>query len=90
MRNRLLTSLGSTVLAYGFGPAIVTAYGQGPRLATQQKTDQITVNTGEVQLDVVVRDKNGRLRKDLTASDFEVYEDGVRQEIGSFRLASTS
>ena len=90
MVNRLLTGLGPIVLVYALGTTIVTTCGQDPRLANQQKPDQITVNTGEVQLDVVVRDKSGRLRKDLTASDFEVYEDGVRQEIGSFRLTSTS
>src|SRR5262249_38274974 len=40
----------------------------------------------EVVLDVVVRDKKGRPVKDLAATDFEVYEDGARQKIESFRL----
>jgi VWFA-related protein len=43
-----------------------------------------------VRLDVVVRDKSGRVRKNLTACDFEVYEDVVRQEIGSFELTSAT
>jgi VWFA-related protein len=42
----------------------------------------------EVVLDVVVRDKKGRPVKDLTAADFEVLEDGVRQQIESFHLVS--
>ena len=37
-------------------------------------------------LDVVVRDKKGRPVKDLGATDFEVFEDGIRQKIESFRL----
>jgi VWFA-related protein len=39
-----------------------------------------------VLVDVVVRDKKGRLVKDLTASDLELYEDGVKQSVASFRV----
>jgi VWFA-related protein len=51
-----------------------------------QDEQKIRISTTEVVLDVVVRDKKGRPVKDLSASDFEVYEDGVRQDIQSFRL----
>jgi VWFA-related protein len=40
----------------------------------------------EVLLDVVVKDKRGRAVKDLSAADFEVFEDGVKQPVESFRL----
>lgn len=40
----------------------------------------------EVVLDAVVRDRRGRVVKNLKPGDLEVYEDGVRQEIRSFRL----
>ena len=40
----------------------------------------------EVLLDVVVRDKKGRLIKDLKPEEFEVFDDGVAQKILSFRL----
>ena len=43
-----------------------------------------TVN--EVALDLVVRDKKGRLVRNLSPGDVEIYEDGVRQEIRSLRL----
>jgi VWFA-related protein len=56
----------------------------------QQNPDTVNINTGEVLLDAVVRDKRGRLIKNLTAADFEVYEDGGRQEINSFRLITKS
>ncbi|MGA2737504.1 MAG: VWA domain-containing protein [Bryobacteraceae bacterium] len=47
---------------------------------------QATVN--EVALDLVVRDKKGRLVRNLKPGDVEIYEDGVRQEIRSLRLVS--
>ena len=47
-------------------------------------TIRATVN--EVALDLVVRDKKGRLVKNLKPGDVEIYEDGVRQEIRSLRL----
>jgi VWFA-related protein len=54
----------------------------------EQKQDEqsLRLGTTEIVLDVVVRDKKGRSVKDLDASDFEVYEDGVRQRVESFRL----
>jgi VWFA-related protein len=51
-----------------------------------QAEDKIVIGTTEVALDIVVRDKNGRPVRNLQASDFDIYEDGVRQGIQSFRL----
>ncbi len=48
-----------------------------------RETFQVTVNA--VVLDVVVSDKKGRIVKDLTTDELEVYEDGVRQKISSLR-----
>jgi len=45
----------------------------------------IRVTATEAALDLVVRDKHGRHVKNLKAADVEVYEDGVRQQILSFR-----
>jgi len=56
---------------------------------TQNKPDaqdKVVISSGEVLLDIVVRDKRNRLVKDLTPADFEVYEDGVLQKVDSFRL----
>lgn len=46
----------------------------------------IRVTTTEVALDLAVRDKKGRQVKNLKPGDVEIYEDGVRQKILSFRL----
>jgi len=47
----------------------------------------IRATTTEVMLDVVVVDKHGKNVRTLKQSDVEVYEDGVKQPITSFRLA---
>ncbi len=39
-------------------------------------------------LDLIVRDSRGREVKNLKPADVEIYEDGVRQEIRSFRMVS--
>ena len=39
-----------------------------------------------VLVDVVVRDRNGAVVKGLTADDFELLEDGVRQQIVTFAV----
>ncbi len=44
----------------------------------------------EVLLDVVVRDSHGRLIKNLKPDEVAVYEDGVRQDVRSFRLVAGS
>src|SRR6267142_930676 len=54
----------------------------------EQEVDRIVVGTNEVVLDAVVKDKKGRPVKDLKASDFEVFEDGVPQQLKSFRLVT--
>jgi VWFA-related protein len=46
----------------------------------------IRVTTTEVALDVAVRDKKGRQVKNVKQGDVEIYEDGVRQQLLSFRM----
>jgi VWFA-related protein len=74
-------------LTLGLLLAVSQPIGLGSAAQTPQET-KIRIGTAEVALDVVVRDKKGRPVKDLKASDFEVYEDGVRQQLESFRLVS--
>src|SRR5439155_5013725 len=61
-------------------------YGQTP--TPQDQVDVVKVRANEVRLDVVVKDKKGRPVKDLGSSDFEIYEDGVRQQVQSFRFVT--
>jgi VWFA-related protein len=73
--------------------ALVTAstlptLAQTPTNQQEQDEEKLVVGTNEVLLDAVVKDKKGHTVKDLKASDFEVYEDGVRQQVKSFRLVN--
>jgi VWFA-related protein len=52
----------------------------------QEPSVTIRSSTQEVALDLVVRDGHGKLVKNLRPADVEVFEDGVRQELRSFRL----
>jgi VWFA-related protein len=83
MKSRVNLLLAFALILPSYWP--MTA--QNPAPAQRQDEPRIRIGTAEVTLDVVVRDKKGRPVKDLTASEFEIYEDGVRQQSESFRLA---
>ncbi len=51
--------------------------------------DVVKISVTLVQMDVVVTDRQGRLVTDLKADDFEVFEDGRKQEISNFSFVTT-
>jgi len=83
MKSRVNFLLALTLILSSHQPLT----GQNPAPSQRQDEPKIRIGTAEVALDVVVRDKKGRTVRDLTAADFEIYEDGVRQNLESFRLA---
>jgi VWFA-related protein len=89
MRFRL-KALVSTALVFWLQLSMVcaaqTGTSQKDEKSDQPSSDKVTIGTNEVILDVVARDKKGKPVKDLAASDFEIYEDGVKQQIQSFRI----
>jgi VWFA-related protein len=48
----------------------------------------VKISTALIQIDVTVTDKDGRVVKDLKPEDFEVYENGKKQEITNFSFVS--
>ncbi len=81
----LLPSLSVWVLVL----AVTTAPGLSQTSRADRPTSPIfSARATRVLLDVVVRDRKGRLVVDLGAADFEVREDGVRQIVDSFRVVS--
>src|SRR4051812_36616920 len=61
--------------------------GQTPVTKAPEPPHVIGTTTQEVMLDVVVRDKKGRLVKDLRANEVEVTDDGVVRQLRSFGSA---
>ena len=60
---------------------------QTPAPTSGDAQNPVFKNSGEeVLVDVVVRDKKGRLVKDLKSSDFEILDNGQKKAIKSFRL----
>jgi VWFA-related protein len=78
------------VLGTSLTQSSITTHAQQQRPVDQQSPDTIVISKDEVPFDVVVKDKKGHVVRDLTASDFEVYEDGVKQEINSFKFVSAA
>ena len=71
---------------YSLAPVVLligTGFAQAPDVV-------IRSSVREVLLDVVVRDAHGRLVNNLKPGDVTVYEDGVRQDVRSFRLVAGS
>jgi VWFA-related protein len=56
---------------------------------TDPKPATFRAETALVVLDLVVRDKKGQPVRDLRPDEVQVYEDGVRRDIGAFRLVET-
>lgn len=68
------------LLPGGRSPHSQTATNQNPGAS-----DSLKVGVSEVLLDIIATDKRGRQIKDLKAEEFEIYEDGVKQQITSLR-----
>jgi VWFA-related protein len=54
--------------------------------STPSQTPTFKIQVDYVDVDVLVTDKQGRFVRDLTRDDFEVFEDGKRQDIANFTV----
>ena len=77
------------------GPAPVKFYSvhsQEQKGKEQKKQDEplLRIETELVQIDVVVTDKQGKLVRDLKRVDFELFEDGKKQEITHFAVGTAA
>jgi VWFA-related protein len=85
MRSKALRLIAAAAAATGLATALVSAQAaQPPADEAQQPTFRVAIDL--VTNDVIVRDDRDQFVADLTKDDFEVYEDGVRQEIASLTL----
>jgi VWFA-related protein len=92
MKNKALLAL---LLSFCiFLPALAQTQTQNKPAAPQQpqkpaddQDEVVKITTNLVQVDAVVT-KDGKMVTNLTADDFEIYEDGKKQEITSFAFIS--
>jgi VWFA-related protein len=61
-----------------------------PQQPAQPTTPVIRTGAQEVLLDVVVRDKKGKLIRDLKPEEVQVFDEGTVQKVNSFRLVTGS
>src|SRR5579862_5014313 len=71
-------------------PRFLMAFSLAGILSAQTAASDVVIrsSSNEVLLDVVVRDVHGKLIKNLQPGDISVYEDGVKQNVSSFRLVA--
>lgn len=85
-----LRSAGTTLLLFSILSSTV-AQSPAPRAEKPDKPGQedvVTITSNLIQIDVVVTDKDGRQVTDLRPEDFEMVEDGKRQQITNFSYVS--
>ena len=73
-----------TPVAYALIAALVALPGLGPSMQAQDSAATIAVDVKVVTLPVTVRDKHGKIVRDLTRDDFTLQEDGRPQTIRYF------
>jgi VWFA-related protein len=76
--------IGAFAIALVAGLSGQTAPGQSAQTPPSQPS--FTVRIELVTTDAIVRDSRGQFVADLKKEEFEVFEDGVRQELASFTL----
>jgi VWFA-related protein len=81
------SSVGCVALAAGLSAQAPTQPQAQPQQQGTQESPVFRVQVDAVTTDVIVRDSNGLFVADLSKDDFEVYEDGVKQDIASMTMS---
>jgi VWFA-related protein len=77
-------------LAVASALAVPAAPSDAPKDALREgQPPLIEVQAAEVSVDFVARDRKGRIVRDLKPNEIEVFEDGVRQDVGLFQLVTS-
>lgn len=67
----------------------IITFAQTPKTTPVENDDDVVkISTNLIQIDVTVTDKKGNPVKDLKPADFEIYENGKRQDISGFSFVS--
>src|SRR6266487_5800873 len=73
-------------LVAGLLALLTDTHAQQPAVPAPGPTPTFRTSVDLVSSDVIVRDRKGQFQADLSKNDFELYEDGVKQELNSFVL----
>ncbi|HKP70341.1 MAG TPA: VWA domain-containing protein, partial [Pyrinomonadaceae bacterium] len=68
----------------------VSSQTQSPTPPPVDGTDVVKISTTLIQVDVTVKDKNGKVVTDLRPDEIEVYANGEKQKISNFSFISNS
>lgn len=71
----------------GFGSGAALLLLSAGLVAQEPQRPTFTVRIDAVNMDVIVKDSSGRFVPDLKKEDFEIYEDGVKQEVTSMTMS---
>jgi VWFA-related protein len=71
----------------GFGSAAALVLLSAGLVAQEPQRPTFTVRIDAVNMDVIVKDSSGRFIPDLKKEEFEVYEDGVKQDVTSMTMS---
>ncbi len=72
---------------------VTTSFSQTPTPTPKpagDDNDVVKISTTLVQVDVTVTDRKGNVVKDLKPEDFEIFENGEKQEISNFSFVSAN
>ena len=71
---------------------VLSVAGQQPTATPRPigDNDVVKISTNLIQIDVTVTDKNGKIVRDLKPEDFEVYENGQKQQISNFSFINNT
>jgi len=70
-----------------FGPAAAIVLLSAGLVAQEPQRPTFTVRIDAVNMDVIVKDSSGRFVPDLKKEDFEVFEDGTKQDVTSMTMS---
>lgn len=83
-----MQKVGASLLSFVFLVAMAAQPGVGQESTPAAPGTTIRVTTTEVALDLVIRDKRGRQVKNVKPGDVQILEDGVPQQVLSFRMVT--
>src|SRR4051794_39026653 len=83
----LWSTLGCSLLAVGLSAQAPTPPPAPARPDAPQESPVFRVTIDAVTTDVIVKDERGVFVPDLAKDEFEIYEDGVKQEIASMTMS---